>query len=58
MEEEDDKTLFRMGDSEQDIELATDVNDYFPAALIVGTRRAIAGGNTKREMLSAIISTL
>ena len=59
MEDDDDESIFKLAEENQNTGvLQTDVNDYFPAALIIGNRRANAGGNTKREMLSAIISTL
>ena len=56
MEDDEDDTMFRLGENSQ--ELDTNVNDHFPAAFMIGTRRANAGGNTKREMLSAIIGTM
>ena len=59
MEDDDDDTIFKLAEQNEDtVLLQTDVNDYFPAALIIGKRRANAGGNTKREMLSAIISSV
>ena len=60
MEDDDDDSIFKLIDenNEVTVQLQTDVNDYFPAALILGTRRANAGGNTKREMLSSIISSM
>ena len=58
MEDDDDDSIFKLADEDHTGLLQTDVNDYFPAALIIGNRRANAGGNTKREMLSAIISNL
>ena len=59
MEDDDDDSLFKLAEQNEVTELLqTDVNDYFPAALIIGKRRANAGGNTKREMLSAIISSV
>ena len=60
MEDDNDDSIFKLIDdgNENTVQLQTDVNDYFPAALILGTRCANAGGNTKREMLSAIISSM
>ena len=60
MEDDDDDSIFKLMDEGNEVtnRLQTDVNDYFPAALILGTRRANAGGNTKREMLSSIISSM
>ena len=55
MEDGVDETMFHMAENVDDIE--TDVNDHIPAALMAETRRPTAGGNTKREMLSAIISS-
>ena len=55
MEDDDDDTIFKLAEQNEDTVLL-ETNDYFPAALIIGKRRANAGGNTKREMLSAIIS--
>ena len=52
MEDDEDDRIFKLADH---VELETDVNDYFPAALILGTRRANAGGNTKRDLLRDII---
>ena len=54
MEDDVDESIFHMGDHE---EIETDVNDHIPASLMAETRRPTAGRNTKREMLSAIIST-
>ena len=56
MEDDQDETIFQLAENCGNLE--TNVNDYFPAALMVGTRRANAGGNTKREMLSSIIETM
>ena len=53
MEDDEDDRIFRM--AENVTELETSVNDHFPAALILGTRRANAGGNTKRDLLRDII---
>ena len=55
MEDDLDESIFHMAEHHDDIE--TDVNDHIPAALMAETRRATAGGNTKRDMLSAIISS-
>ena len=55
MEDDVDETMFHMVENVDDIE--TDVNDHIPAALMAETRQPTAGGNTKREMLSAIISS-
>ena len=56
MEDDQDDTIFQLAENCGNLE--TNVNDYFPAALMVGTWRANAGGNTKREMLSSIIETM
>ena len=56
MEDDEDDTMFRLAENVQELDMH--VNDYFPAAMMVGRRRANAGGNTKREMLSSIISTM
>ena len=55
MEDDVDETMFHIAENFDDIE--TDVNDHIPAALMAETRRPTAGGNTKREILSAIISS-
>ena len=52
MEDDNDDRIFKLAEN---IELETDVNDYFPTALILGTRRANAGGNSKRDLLRDII---
>ena len=54
MEDDVDESIFHIGDHE---EIDTDVNDHIPASLMAETRHPTAGGSTKREMLSAIIST-
>ena len=48
MEDDEDESMFELLDTE----LETDVNDYMPASAIVGTCRANAGGNNKRDILS------
>ena len=53
LEEDADESVF---DLIEDLE--TDVNDYMPASAIVGTRRANAGGNNKREMNANIYKNL
>ena len=50
LEDDADESVF---DLIEDLE--TDVNDYMPASAIVGTRRAYAGGNNKREMIANIL---
>ena len=55
MEDDLDETMFHMAENLDEIE--TDVNDHIPASLMAETRHSNAGGNTKREMLSAIISS-
>ena len=48
MEDDDDEEIFGLVDGN----LETDVNDYMPASAIVGTRRANAGGNNKRDLIA------
>ena len=54
MEDDIAESIFHLADHD---EIETDVNDHIPASLMADTRRPTAGGNTKRDMLSAIIST-
>ena len=58
MEDDDDDTIFKLAEGQANGQLQTDVNDYVPAVLILGRRRANAGGNTKREMLTDIVKNL
>ena len=53
MEDDIDESIFHLADHD---EIETDVNDHIPASLMADTRRPTAGGNTKRDMLSGIIS--
>ena len=48
MEDDDDEEIFGLVDGN----LETDVNDYMPASAIVGTHRANAGGNNKRDLIA------
>ena len=54
MEDDVDESIFHLAEHHDEIE--TNVNDHIPASLMAETRHATAGGNTKRDMLSAIIS--
>ena len=47
MEDDLDETMFHMAEN----------LDHIPASLMAETMHSNAGGNTKREMLSAIISS-
>ena len=53
MEDDLDESIFHLAEHHDEIETA--VNDHIPASLMAETRHANAGGNTKRDMLSAII---
>ena len=50
LEDDADESVFDLIEN-----LETDVNDYMPASAIVGTCRANAGGNNKREMIANIL---
>ena len=55
MEDDVDESMFHLAEHHDEIE--KDVNDHIPTVLMAETRHATAGGNTKRDMLSAIISS-
>ena len=50
IEDDEDESAF---EELIDAALETDVNDYMPASAIVGTHRANAGGNNKRDIIAS-----